>query len=67
MAKPAHMRPKRYVALLEQRAKVVRKIGIELAKRRRRYSDIPVVATEYQAATRPNPEAFAGVDWRGDE
>jgi hypothetical protein len=61
------MSAKRYVALLEQRAKVVRKIGTELAKRRRFYGEMPMIATDYHGATRPNPEAFWQVNWRGDE
>jgi hypothetical protein len=67
LEKPKHMAAKRYVALLEQRAKVVRKIGAELAKRRRFYGEMPMIATDYCGATRPLPENFWNRDWRGDE
>jgi hypothetical protein len=50
--KPPRMRMKRYVRLLEQRARVLSKIGAELATRQRHYGCLPMVRSDYHSARR---------------
>jgi hypothetical protein len=50
MLKPKYMTARRYVELLDQRARILDKIRAELSKRRRRYGMIPMHMTDYHSA-----------------
>jgi hypothetical protein len=64
--KPKHMSMKRYVALLDQRAAIVNKIGAQLARRRRYYGPMPLHAADYHAAVTPLPANYWSADFRAD-
>ena len=65
MEKPRHIRMRRYVSLLNQRQRVLAKIGQQLMTRRRRYGMLPMHMADFHSATQaPLPANFWSPDYR---